>query len=104
VLADPIGLLKPVPINPTVNCDAVVPVVNVTGVYVGLAFRGVAETVNVLAPVICKMKYVVPATKFVPVVVAGTKGIPAITPTVASVCDTVTMLVVAVVFVTDKTV
>ena len=88
------GLLKYTSTGATV-AETVVPEVadRLTGVLFGLALKSVADAVNVLLPVILKIQYVVFAVR-PPVVLAGTKGIPFITPYAALVgssksCDTV---------------
>ena len=64
-----------------------------TLVYLGLALVSVADTVKVLAVSTSKIQYVVPAVS-PPVVVATTKGIPAITLSVFKFSLTVTTSVV----------
>jgi hypothetical protein len=71
------------------------------GVEVGLAFNGVSETVNVLllpALTTLRIQYNVPAVR-VPMLVAVTKGIPAIIPKLVKFAEVVTSEVDAVVFV-----
>jgi len=72
-----------------------------TGVLFTLAFKGVAETVNVLlfpASTTLRIQYSVPATS-PPMLLATTKGIPAIIPRLVKFAEVVTRSVAAVVFV-----